>query len=186
MAEQPKEFYCKVQGFEFKSGVDDGAGRIIDWQVVTDNLQGIKFCTDGSHFQVCYGTSYEICGQDVGKDEPAKVIRAKNGDIQIDAMNGDIILKGANIRLQATDAVGEVTIVAGKQVATRAAVVSTHGTKVNIMGTSDVNVGGAAVETNAKVVNSQSQATDEKQASFLGQLMSAIKKFKELLECAAG
>ena len=46
--------------------------------------------------------------------------------------------------------------------------------------------GGATVETNAKIVNSQSQATDEKQASFLGQLMSAIKKFKELLECAAG
>lgn len=186
MAEQPKEFYCKVQGFEFKSGVDDGSGRIIDWQVGTDKIQGIKFCTDGTHFQLNYGTSYEICGQDVGTDEPAKIIRAKNGDIHIDAMNGDIILKGANIRLQATDSVGEVTINAGKQISSRAAIVSTHGTKVNIMGTSDVNVGGAAVETNAKIVNSQSQATDEKQASFLGQLMSAIKKFKELLACAAG
>ena len=51
---------------------------------------------------------------------PAKVIRAKNGDIHIDAMNGDIVLKGANIRLQATDSMGEVTVNAGKQVATRA------------------------------------------------------------------
>ena len=184
--EQPKEFYCKVQGFEFKSGVDDGAGRVIDYQVMTDTLQGIKFCTDGTHFQLNYKTSYELCGQDCDAGEPAKIIRAKNGNIVIDAMSGNIVLKGANIRLQAQDSMGEVTINAGKQVATRAAVVSTHGTKVNIMGTSDVNVGGAAVETNAKVVNSQSQATDEKQASFLGQLMSAIKKFKELLECAAG
>lgn len=183
---QPKEFYSKVQGFEFKSGVDDGAGRICDWQVVTDNLQGIKFCTDGCHFQLCYGTSYELSGQDVGTGEPAKVIRAKNGDIHIEAMNGDIILKGANIRLQATDSMGEVTVNAGKQVATRAAIVSTHATQIKSLATQSNDSGGATVETNAKIVNSQSQATDEKQASFLGQLMSAIKKFKELLECAAG
>ena len=42
MALQPKEFYCKYQGFEFKSGTEDGAGRTIDWQVVTDSLQGIN------------------------------------------------------------------------------------------------------------------------------------------------
>ena len=165
---QPKEFYCKYQGFEFKSGVDDGAGRICDWQVVTDNLQGIRFCTDGCHFQLCYGTSYELSGQDVGKDEPAKIIRAKNGDIHIDAMNGDIILKGMNIRLQATDSMGEVTVNAGKQIG-KSAVTSTHATQVNINGTQDVDSGGATVNGHAKIVNSQSQATDEKQASFLGQ-----------------
>ena len=37
--------------------------------------------------------------RDVGKDEPAKIIRAKNGDIHIDAMVGDIVLKGMNIRI---------------------------------------------------------------------------------------
>ena len=57
MAEQPKEFYCKYQGFEFKSGIDDGAGRVIDYQVMTDTLQGIKFCTDGTHFQLNYKTN---------------------------------------------------------------------------------------------------------------------------------
>ena len=57
-------------------------------------------------------------------------------------------------------------------------ITSVSGTKVNIMGTSDVNIGGSAVETNAKVVNSQSQATDEKQASFLGQIMSQLRNSK--------
>jgi len=183
---QPKEFYCKYQGFEFKSGIDDGAGRVIDYQVMTDNLQGIKFCTDGTHFQLNYKTSYELCGQDCDNGEPAKIIRAKNGDIVIDAMAGNIVLKGANVRLQAQDSMGEVTINAGKQVATRAAIVSTHATQIKSLATQSNDSGGATVETNAKIVNSQSQATDEKQASFLGQLMSAIKKFKELLECAAG
>ncbi len=186
MAEQPKEFYCKYQGFEFKSGVDDGAGRTIDWEVITDNIQGIKFCTDGTHWQLNYKNSYEICGKDCAQGDQAKVIRAVKGNIVIEAKSGDIILRGDNVRIQARGSDGECTINAGKQVATKAAITSVSGTKVNIMGTSDVNIGGAAVETNAKVVNSQSQATDEKQASFLGQIMSAIKKFKELLECAAG
>ena len=183
---QPKEFYCKYQGFEFKSGVDGGDGRTIDWQVITDNLQGIRFCTDGSHFQLCYGTSYELCGQDVGKDEPAKIIRAKNGDIHIDAMAGDIVLKGMNIRIQASDPSGECTITAGKQIATKSAVTSVSATKVNINGTQDVGMTGSTVNSHGKLQNTQSQATDEKQASFLGQIMQAIKKFKQLLECAAG
>ena len=58
--------------------------------------------------------------------------------------------------------------------------------KVNINGTQDVDSSGSTVEWSRKTCKSQSQATDEKQASFLGQLMSAIKKFKQLLECAAG
>ena len=45
---------------------------------------------------------------------------------------------------------------------------------------------GSTVNSHAKLQNTQSQATDEKQASFLGQIMQAIKKFKQLLECAAG
>ena len=185
MAEQPKEWYCKEQGVEFKSGMDDGAGRTIDYQIMTDNVQGNKFCKDGTHFQLNNKNSYELCGQDCSEGEPAKIIRAANGDIIIDAMAGDIVLKGMNIRVQAQDSMGEVTIAAGKQIATKAAVTSISGTKVNINGTQDVGVSGSSVETNAKLTNSQSQATDEVQASFLGKLMSAIKKFKKLLECAS-
>ena len=72
MLEQPKEFYCKYQGFEFKSGVDDGAGRTIDWEVITDNIQGIKFCTDGTHWQLNYKNSYEICGKDCAQGDQQK------------------------------------------------------------------------------------------------------------------
>jgi len=56
---------------------------------MTDTLQGIKFCTDGTHFQLNYKTSYELCGQDCDAGEPAKIIRAKNGNIVIDAMSGN-------------------------------------------------------------------------------------------------
>lgn len=182
---QPKEYYEKVQGCQYKSGMSDGAERIIDWEVLTDNAQGIKFCTDGAHFQLNYKTSYDMCGQDCAKGEPAKIIRAKNGDIHLDAMNGDIYLKAANIRLQAVDAIGEVTIVAGKQVAVKSAIVNTSATKNTQSGTQDASTTGTTVNTHGKLQNTNSSATDEKQASFLGQIMAAIKKFKKLLECAS-
>ena len=100
-------------------------------------------------------------------------------------MGGDIVLKGMNIRIQGSDPSGECTITAGKQIATSFAVTSVSGTKVNINGTQDVGISGSTVNGHGKLQNTQSQATDEKQASFLGQIMQAIKKFKQLLECAS-
>ena len=76
---QPKEFYCKYKDLN-SNLVWMMAGRVIDYQVMTDTLQGIKFCTDGTHFQLNYKTSYELCGQDCDTGEPAKIIRAKNGE----------------------------------------------------------------------------------------------------------
>jgi len=185
VAEQPKEFYCKYQGFAFKSCINDGGGRVIDWEVITDLAQGIRFCQDGTHFQLNYKTSYEFCGQDCEQGEPAKIIRAKKGDIHIDAQGGDVIIKGLNIRLQSVDPMGEVTITAGKQIATKSAILNQSATKNNQQGVQDISMTGTTANTHAKLENTQSSATDEKQASFLGQIMSAIKKFKELLECAS-
>ena len=99
---QPKEFYCKYQGFEFKSGVDDVGGRVIDYQVMTDNLQGIKFCTDGTHFQLNLKLVMNFAVKIVILVNPQKLFVQK-WRIHIDALNGDIILKGTNIRLQPTD-----------------------------------------------------------------------------------
>ena len=42
------------------------------------------------------------------------------GNIVIDAKDGDIILKGLNIRIEAQDGSGEVTITAPKQIQERA------------------------------------------------------------------
>lgn len=183
MAEQPKEFYEKKPGFTVKSGVPDGAGRTIDYSMFTDNSQGFHYTTDGMKFDICNSTCYELSGEDCQEGEPARVIRTINGDIIIDAMDGDIILRGRNIRIVAYDGEGEVTINAAKQIATNAPKQTFKGTNIDTVATATAAIGGNFVETAAGISASGGVITDITQGSFLGQIMKVLQKFKKWLEC---
>lgn len=182
MSDQPKEYYEKKPGFVVKSGTPDLMGKTTDYAVFTDNGQGFQFTTDGEHRQQCKKTSYELCGVD-GKDgEPAKVIRAKKGDIIIEAMDGDIILRGKNIRVVALDGSGEVTVVSGKHFAVNAPVQSMKGSISNTVMSNSVSVGAQATDTTGNMQNTQSSGVEESQSSILSQLMGIVKKFQKFLE----
>lgn len=183
MTEQPKEYYEKRPGFEIKSGVPDGAGRTIDYSIITDNAQGVQYSTDGTKFDLTNGTSYEACGENCQPNEPAKIIRARNGNIIIEAMAGDIILRARNIRIEAIDATGEVTVTSAKQIALTSPIQSFKSTNSNAVATNNHTVAGNVVEDTAGMVKTSSVATDETQGSFLGSLMKVIQKFKKWLEC---
>lgn len=184
MTDQPKEYYEKRPGFEIKSGVPDGAGRTIDYSVITDKTQGFQYSTDGTKFDLTNKTSYELCGEDCQPKEPAKIIRAKNGDIIIEAMSGEIVLRGKNIRIEAIDGKGEVTVTSTSQIALNSPIQSFKSTNSNSVSTNNHTVAGNVVEDTAGVVKSSSVATDATQGSFLGSLMKVIQKFKKWLECA--
>lgn len=186
MTEQPKEYYEKKPGFTLKSGVSDGAGRTIDYSFTTDNGQGVEYTTDGMKFDLCNKTSYELSGADCQEGEPAKIIRTFNGDIIIEALDGDVIIKGRNIRFVASDAKGEITMNAASQVATTAPKITVKGTNVDTVATATAAVAGNFVDSTAGVSKSDSVATDATQGSFLGGLIKAIQKFKKWLECAPG
>ena len=113
MTDQPKEYYEKKPGFVIKSGVKDVAGKYIDYSVITDMGQGFQYTEEGNKLDACKKTSYEICGEETAENEPAKVIKAKSGNIVIEALGGDIILKARNIRIVAVDGSGEITINSG-------------------------------------------------------------------------
>ena len=181
--QQPKEHYEKKPGFTTKSGVPDAAGRVIDYSLMTDQGQGYHFTTDGMHFHKTNKTSYEISGQDCHEKEPAKVIKTLNGDIIIEAVAGDIILKGRNIRIVATDGVGEVTLTSAKQVAISAPIANVKSTTENHMSTLSYDVGSNYIDHGAGVQATSGVATDVTQGSFLGGLMNILQKFKQWLEC---
>jgi len=182
MPEQPKEYYEKKPGFIVKSGVEDLAGKIIDYAVFTDNGQGFEYTTDGQYMQQCRKTSYEACGFD-GKDgEPAKIIRAKKGDIIIEAMDGDIILRGKNIRIVALDGTGEVTVVSGKHFAVNAPVQSFKGSNSNTVMSNSVSTGAQATDTTGNMQNSQNSGAEECEGSILSRLLNIAKKFQKFLE----
>jgi hypothetical protein len=183
MTDQPKEYYEKKPGFIVKSGTkQDLTGKTTDYAVFTDNGQGFSFTTDGEHQQVTRKTSYDISGLD-GKDGvPGKVIRVKKGDIVIEAMDGDIIIKGKNVRLVALDGAGEVTVTSGKQFAVNAPIQSLKGTNTNVVASNNVSIGAQAVESRGNMQNSATTGAQDTQGSLLTQLLGLVKKFQAFFE----
>lgn len=183
MTDQPKEYYEKKPGFVVKSGTkQDVSGKTIDYAVYTDNAQGFEFTTDGNHTQIANKTSYDISGIEGTDKVPAKVIRAKKGDIIIEAMDGDIILRGKNIRVVALDGAGEVTVVSGKHFSVNAPVQSMKGGTSNTVMTNSASVGAQATDTTGNMQNTQSSGVEKSQSSILSQLMGIVTKFQKWLD----
>jgi hypothetical protein len=182
MTDQPKEFYEKKPGFVVKSGTPDLMGKTTDYAVFTDHGQGFQYTTDGEKRDSCNKTSYELCGIDGTDGVPAKVIRAMRGDIIIEAVDGDIVLRGKNIRVVALDGSGEVTINSGKHFSVNAPVQSLKGSNSNTVMSNSVSTGAQAVDTTGNMQNSQNSGVEESQSSVLSRLLGIVKKFKSFLE----
>jgi hypothetical protein len=181
--QQPKEYYEKKPGFVVKSGTkQDVSGKTVDYAVYTDYSQGFEFTTDGNHTQIANKTSYDISGVEGTDNVPAKVIRAKKGDIIIEAMDGDIILRGKNIRVVALDGAGEVTVVSGKHFSVNAPVQSLKGGISNTLMTNTASVAAQATDTTGNMQNTQSSGAEVSQSSILSQLLGIVKKFQKWLD----
>lgn len=177
-SQYPKQYVDKRPGFSIKSGTTDHSGKKIDYSMLTDNAQGFEYTQDGYKYDVTNKSSVEVVGQFAKKDEIAKGIFAVGGDIVIDAMDGDVIIKGMNIRIQAVDGSGEVTIFANKQIQQNASVVNTKGAKVNILATNSAQIAGQTVDTRGNIQNASTSGSEDTQGDVLTQIMSAIKNFK--------
>lgn len=179
MTEQPKEYYDKKPGFVIKSGTKDRAGKTTDISIITDNAQGFQYTTEGNKFDACNKTSYEVCGKEGTAGKPSKVIRAEIGDITIEAVSGDIILKGMNIRIVAKDGSGEITLSSPKQISLDAPIQSVKGGNINVVGTNNVALAAQAVDTTGNIQNTANSGAEEGQSSLLTKVLGALKKFKD-------
>ena len=182
MTDQPKEYYEKKPGFIVKSGTPDIAGKKIDYAVFTDIGQGFEYTQEGNKFDTCRKTSYEAVGRDTNEGEPAKIIKAENGDVIIEALGGDIVLRARNIRIVAMDGSGEVTINSAKQVSIQAPIQNLKGTNLNTVMTNNISMGALAVDSTGVMQNTQNTGSEEQQSSILSQLLGVVQKFKKFLE----
>ena len=67
---------------------------VVEYGVSTDGGCAEMLQEDGNRVEVVPGTSYEYVGNKTSDKSPSKVIIAKNGNIQLEAQNGDIIQIG--------------------------------------------------------------------------------------------
>lgn len=182
-----KEYYEKKPGFVVKSGTTDAADKKIDYGVFTDLGQGFEYTQEGNKYDRCDKTSYELVGSDVPETQPAKVIRALNGNIHLEALNGEVVIVAKNIRLVALDGSGEVTITSAKHFAVNAPIQNFKGATSNTVMSNSVSSGALAVDSRGEIQNSATSGSEDCEGSLLTQLLKISQKFKDWIsKCTGG
>ena len=171
----------QYNGFRVESGTSTPKLGKIDYAVTTDNNQGLIFCQNGNLLIRNKASSLELCGEKLTDDKtPAKSIDAAIGDIHIRAKNGTIILEAANIRLVGVDGKdGEITIQASKQVNMNSPTITTQGTNITLAASQNASVAGSSTDVTGHAQVTTSSGADSDSSSLLGQILQAVKKFKD-------
>ena len=173
-------------GFRVTSGVTltDGElkNEVTDYTMFTDEGQGIAWYKNGLHRLVTNGCSYETVG--VGKrgeqkeNQPAKLICASTGNICLECQDGDVLIKGRNIRFEAEN---ELTLVSSKHISLDCSVLNLKGTNTNILATQRLSQGANFLEAEGGAGNESGTSTDAIKGGFLGKIIKAFGRFKDFL-----
>lgn len=160
------------------------------FSLLTEDNTGIQFFRNGDSLFITDKTSTEVVGKNIppNSDIPAKIIHAVNGDIVLDAKQGDIVLRGLNIRIEGIDGLGgEVTINSSKTVQIGAPNVKVQSDgNVNMTAASSFSAAGGSLMSHGEYTNETTAGTDILQASFFGKILSAIKRFKDFFNSICG
>tara|TARA_Y100000114_G_scaffold90742_1_gene84252 strand:+ start:4975 stop:5553 length:579 start_codon:yes stop_codon:yes gene_type:complete len=173
-------------GFRITSGVTltDGElkNEVTDYTMFTDEGQGIAWYKNGLHRLVTNGCSYETVG--VGKrgeqkeNQPAKLICASTGNICLECQDGDVLVKGRNIRFEAEN---ELTLVSSKHISLDCSILNLKGTNTNVLATQRLSQGANFLEAEGGAGNESGTSTDAIKGGFLGKIIKAFGRFKDFL-----
>ena len=143
----PDYFAMRRPGFNIESKCITQDHGIAEFIVSTDQNQGIQFYEKGNA-KMLANKSVEIVAGKQNKDNKSFAITldAKSGNILISCPDGDLILEGANVKIRATDADGDVTIRSGKTMNIEAPEANIKGTKTNVSATSDLHIDAASMD----------------------------------------
>ncbi len=167
--------------YRFECGTKSFANGDIELGLSTPTKQGINMYKNGNCDFAINGTLKEVSGFKVkNPDEYARIIDATKGSILIQALNGTITLKAKNIRLVGVDGTeGEVTIQASKTVHMDAPTIGGQGTNISFAGANKTQIAGTSLDLATSTKASCASGVDTDSSSIMGQILKAIKDFKE-------
>lgn len=167
----------------FHSGIFCG-DNLIDYATTTDGGNSTIMQNDGTRIERTPKTAFEYVGDKVQDNEPAKIIYAKNGNIHLEASNGDIIIKAKNIRILAEDGSGEITINSTKIIDIRAPYLKENATNITVTASGNLETFAGTKTGSAQIQNSDGSSVDLLQGSFLGKAFSGLQSLKKFFkEC---
>lgn len=156
----------------------------VDFILQTDNNGIFAFSSNGNSFFTTSGCSTEIIGRNIkNKGVPAKIIKAKRGDIWLIAEDGDIYLQAKNVKTFATDVEGgQIILDSTKTVSINSSIAKVNSEYCTITASSDLSTAGATNSSHAVISNENTTEAEESNGSIFSRILSAVKKFRTFFE----
>jgi len=176
-------FAMRRPGFNIESNFQTKGHGTAEFAVSTDTNQGLHFYQSGNS-KYYANKSIELYSGKNASDEDVMtiVLDAINGNIKITAANGDLILQGANVKIEALDADGDVSINTKKTVTVTAPEFNIDSTKTNLSSTSDMllNAGSLSLYSETGSVMSATGQEPIIAPSILQSIINFAEKAKTL------
>ena len=132
-------FAMRRPGFNIESNFQTKGHGKAEFAVSTDTNQGLHFYQSGNSKYYANKSIELYSGKNASDDDVMTIVLdANNGNIKITAHTGDLILQGANVKIEALDADGDVSIKSQKTVTVTAPEFNVDATKSNISACSDM------------------------------------------------
>jgi len=179
------------KNYRIDGGQDTPYGRL-SYRVLTKNGNSFGFYDNGETEDIqetTSGKSVEAVGAKITKSKtalsdplvPAKVINAKHGDIVLNAEDGNIILKGDNILIEATgiraDGDGDILIKANKGIRMDASDIRLDAAQLRMMAKKDFTLVGKSYGEIIAGFLTVGSAADFGGSSLLNKITSIARNF---------
>tara|TARA_B100000131_G_scaffold283570_1_gene291587 strand:+ start:621 stop:1247 length:627 start_codon:yes stop_codon:yes gene_type:complete len=187
-----KDYYRRgFPGFEITSGGDTTGHGEAEYCMTTKSAQGVHFYKQGNMKMRAIKSMELYTGdsEDVRPESLAFKVHAENGSIIIEALSGDLTLRGENVTIEATGAdtessrpQGQIKLISEGQTSVESGEkLELEGSGIDIRTELDVSMyGGSAVDLHcAAAPVSLSSGTDSPLAgSLMDKIINVVDKFK--------
>lgn len=180
-------FVRQFEGFRVSSGTDSSSNGKIDFEITTNEGQGLIIYKNGTSDFVVNGSSKEVVGHNLkgepGKNPVAKVIDAVNGDIYLRATNGTIYIEAANIVIKGADPTqGNIHLQASSGILVNSATTNIQSSDITLSASKSTEIVSAFSSSIVGGAGARVDAGPElDNSSFLSKVLGWITKYKEFL-----
>ena len=180
-------FRQHYNGVETVCGGPTVGHGIGEYCLTTDTNQGIQIYKQGN-MKIGANKSIEIRSHTKAKNTDTSItIASECGNLVIEATNGDVVLKGKNVQIEATDKDGIVFIKSAKTIRTEAPRVDIQGTTVNVLADLDLLCCGANTTIDGEISMGMSEGHEAiLNGSLLSKIINGLDEIKKFLKSPCG
>jgi hypothetical protein len=174
-------FRQHINGVEISMNAPTVGHGIGEYCLTTDTNQGIQIYKQGN-MKLSANKSIEIRSHTKAKNTDTSItIASECGNL------GDVVLKGKNVQIEATDKDGIVFIKSAKTIKTDAPRVDIQGTTVNVLGSLDTKIVGGSTTIHGELGMEMTEGHETiLNGSLLSKIINGLDEIKKFFKSPCG